>query len=367
MDTDVFIAGGGPAGLAAAIAARRKGFRVTLADGRRPPIDKACGEGLGPDAIAAAAALGITIPHDSAFVVRGVRFLGSGGNAEARFRSGVALGVRRTVLHQELLRYAETNGVTLLWGTPVTALAGNEITLTSGKLRAKWIVGADGERSRVRVWAGLEGRLLRRARFAFRKHYRIAPWTDLIEMHWEKRFQAYVTPVGSDEVGIACASYDSRLRVGQAVAAFPELERRLSRAELRSSERGALSCSRHLAAVHKGPVALVGDASGSVDVITGQGLGIAFQQAAALAEAMECGDLALYQAAHRRIVRHPAFNAAVLLAMDRWPWLGMRTRAALSRRPELFEKMLALHVGDTRHLWDRPATFARLGWNVLLG
>jgi len=35
----------GPAGLAAAIAARMKGFDVTVADGAKPPIDKACGEG----------------------------------------------------------------------------------------------------------------------------------------------------------------------------------------------------------------------------------------------------------------------------------------------------------------------------------
>jgi 2-polyprenyl-6-methoxyphenol hydroxylase-like FAD-dependent oxidoreductase len=37
-ETDVFIIGGGPAGLAAAIAASRKGFSVTVADGAEPPI-----------------------------------------------------------------------------------------------------------------------------------------------------------------------------------------------------------------------------------------------------------------------------------------------------------------------------------------
>jgi flavin-dependent dehydrogenase len=48
-------------------------------------------------------------------------------------------------------------------------------------------------------------------------------------------------------------------------------------------------------------VALVGDASGSVDAITGEGLCLLFQQAVALAAALEAGDLALYQAEHRRI------------------------------------------------------------------
>ena len=63
FDTDVFISGGGPAGLATAIAARSEGFRVTLADASRPPIDKACGEGLMPEALAAASQIGIHIPQ----------------------------------------------------------------------------------------------------------------------------------------------------------------------------------------------------------------------------------------------------------------------------------------------------------------
>ena len=52
MIPDVFVIGGGPVGLAAAIAARRKGFSVALADGCEPPIDKACGEGVMPDGLA---------------------------------------------------------------------------------------------------------------------------------------------------------------------------------------------------------------------------------------------------------------------------------------------------------------------------
>ena len=56
---DALIVGGGPAGLAAAIALRQKGLDVLVADALRPPIDKACGEGLMPDAQRDLAALGI--------------------------------------------------------------------------------------------------------------------------------------------------------------------------------------------------------------------------------------------------------------------------------------------------------------------
>ena len=43
---DVFVVGGGPAGLVTAIAARQQGFSVMVADGSDHPIDKPCGEGL---------------------------------------------------------------------------------------------------------------------------------------------------------------------------------------------------------------------------------------------------------------------------------------------------------------------------------
>src|SRR5207245_4735336 len=76
--TDVFVIGGGPAGLAAAIAARQQGFRVCVADGAQPPLDKACGEGLMPDGLPALEQLGIVVKPDDSHPFSGVRFLSLG-------------------------------------------------------------------------------------------------------------------------------------------------------------------------------------------------------------------------------------------------------------------------------------------------
>ena len=70
---DVLVVGGGPAGLATAIAARRKGLSVVIADGTVPPIDKSCGEGLMPDGVELLHHLGITIPEAEAYPFRGIR------------------------------------------------------------------------------------------------------------------------------------------------------------------------------------------------------------------------------------------------------------------------------------------------------
>src|SRR5207253_2995692 len=71
--TDVFVIGGGPAGLAAAIAARKRGFEVVVADGAQPPIDKACGEGVMPDGVAALARLGVAATINHGFPFHGIR------------------------------------------------------------------------------------------------------------------------------------------------------------------------------------------------------------------------------------------------------------------------------------------------------
>ena len=128
-DFDVFVIGGGPAGLAAAIAAAQRGLRVAVADAWGPGIDKACGEGLMPDSVEALGALGVTIPPEAGHPFPGLRFLGSGVAVDARFPSGTGLGVRRTVLHDLLSVEAARSGVEMLWKTRVVGLkAGHLMT-----------------------------------------------------------------------------------------------------------------------------------------------------------------------------------------------------------------------------------------------
>jgi len=335
FQSDVFVCGGGPAGLAAAIAARRKGFSVTLADGAHAPIDKACGEGLMPDGLLAAEQLGVTFPSEESSPFRGIRFLSKGTSATGNFRKRTGLSIRRTVLHETLADHAERAGVKLLWGTPVTSL---------DQIRARWIVGADGENSRVRTWSGLEPSTPRRTRFGFRRHYRIAPWSDYVEVYWGSGFQLFLGAVAHDQICLTVVSSDPHLRVDQALAHFPDLRDRLSGVESLSAERGAITVTRKLPRVARGSVALIGDASGSVDAVTGAGVSLAFQQALALADALADDRLADYETAHRRIMRPRRIMADALLAMDRWPKLGQRARQALSRGPWLFEHLLALHV-----------------------
>src|SRR5580692_12086586 len=100
--TEVLVIGGGPAGLAAAIAARMKGFEVTVVDGTKPPIDKACGEGLMPSTVSALRALGVEIGPADGQALRGVCFKDEESSVEANFSGSRGFGLRRTTLHQKM-------------------------------------------------------------------------------------------------------------------------------------------------------------------------------------------------------------------------------------------------------------------------
>jgi flavin-dependent dehydrogenase len=364
FDTDVFVIGGGPAGIAAAMAVRSRGLRVMIADGSRPPTDKACGEGLMPDSIAAAARIGIRLPEDAGFRFRGIRFLGEGHAVAGDFPHGYGLGLRRTILHQELVDQASQAGVEMLWQTPVTGIAANAVHLNGRSVSTGWIIGADGSGSLVRRWAGLDRFSRDSRRFAYRRHFGRAPWTEFMEIYWGEACQIYITPVAAKEVCVALIARTPEVRLDEALVRFPLLARHLDGVPAASSERGAVTATARLKAVARGNVALVGDASGSVDAITGEGLCQAFQQSAALADAIAAGDLSTYAKVHRRIAFRPAFMADMMLSMDRWPVVRRRALGAMAGHPQCFANMLAGHVGSLNPAQLLQSTLL-LGWQMI--
>ena len=66
----------------------------------------------------------------------------------------------------------------------------------------------------------------------------------MVETYWAHGVQAFVTPVGENEVGVAVLTSDSHLRYQDALQLFPELTARLQSAVATSNVRGAVTASR---------------------------------------------------------------------------------------------------------------------------
>jgi len=116
--------------------------------------------------------------------------------------------------------------------------------------------------------------------------------------------------------------------------------------------------------IYRDNVVLIGDASGGVDAITGDGICLSFHQAFALANALKTNDLRYYQKAHRRLSRIPTWLGFHLLSMDGRPWLRRRVLSTLSKNPQLFARLLSAHIGEAS-LLDCVKAGAALGMRLL--
>ena len=359
---DVLVVGGGPVGLAVGIRCALAGLSVTVAEPRAAPVDKACGEGVMPAAVRRLAALGVT---PDGHPLRGIRYLDAAHRADAPFRHGDGLGVRRTVLHAALAARAAALGIPVL-PVRVTAFERHADHVTAAGVAARYLVAADGLHSTIRrvlerEWPPLAGRGSRSPvpRYGLRRHFRVAPWTDLVEVHWTPRSEAYVTPVSDDVVGIGLlfgrprrdapaeaatggdgTRDDSGGDFAARLAAFPALRDHLGGAPPASEVRGAGPLRQDVRRRVYGRVLLVGDASGYVDALTGEGIGVGLAQAEALAGCLAAGRPADYERAWRR-ASGPAwrFTAGLLWSRNQ-SFLAPRIVPAAQRLPWLFDALV---------------------------
>jgi len=115
-----------------------------------------------------------------------------------------------------------------------------------------------------------------------------------------------------------------------------------------------------------GNVALIGEASGCIDAVTGEGMTLAFRQAVELGQAVASGDLRSYAAAHRKIGRLPKMLGKAMLMMDSNAAFRRRAMKALANEPGIFSRLLALHLGEESAFRFGISGAAALGWQLLI-
>ena len=324
------VAGGvGPVGLATALYAARAGLDVAVVEPRDGVIDKACGEGLMPGAVAALSDLGVPLVGHP---IEGIRYLDGTRTAEATFRHGPGRGVRRTTLHRALREAVLGAGVRT--GAARRRRDRGPRRPPARRRRAtRYLVAADGLHSPIRRMLGLDAPVGGPSRYGQRCHVAVAPWTSFVEVHWSPSAEAYVTPVGPDR---------GRRRAHRRTPPARRPARRLPAAGAAPRRAPGGAGARRRAAAAAGastgrrPVLLAGDASGYVDALTGEGIALGLAHARAAVAAVHAGEPRRYEREWRRLGWRHELLTHGLLAATRHRGLRTRVVPAASVLPGVF-------------------------------
>ena len=354
---DLVVVGGGPAGLGLAAAAAGGGLDVLLVERRRFPVDQACGEGLLPAGLRALERLGAAarIDGSEASPISAIRWVDPAGPAlSVALPAPGGLGVRRSALSAALRAVAGEAGVQFLEAEALHHRRGRaevELLTTSGPAAGRLLAAADGRASPIRLREGLDGRRGGSDRFGVRRHLALPGWGSEVEVHLGQGVEAYVTPAGAGRVGVAFL-FEGAAPGGwpALLAGFPDLSARLRGAEPLSEDRGAGPLVRRARARVKDRLVLLGDAAGSVDPLSGEGVSLALagalELAALLPGALAAGAgreaLLPWEAAWGRGHRQAAAWTALLRQLSRRPWLRRRLMALGAARPQPLARLVAL-------------------------
>jgi 2-polyprenyl-6-methoxyphenol hydroxylase-like FAD-dependent oxidoreductase len=363
---DVAVVGGGPAGLGVAIECARRGLSVVVAEQHPQLPDKACGEGIMPSGVRVLESLGVRArlsPNDSA-PLAGVSYVDSKGRFARGRLPSLGLAVRRTALVEAMCAVARAEGAEIRLGCRVLSYrrAPNEVCLATsqGWLAARVLVAADGLTSHLRHAEGLDVPCRGERRFGLRRHFACPPWSSSIEIHLADDAEAYVTPVSDRCVGVAFLwsepwhadrfeATTGRARWTRLATKFPALAERLGEALAVSEIRGAGPLRQRSRARVADRFALVGDAAGYVDAITGEGIALALSSASALARALPDAlvrgatraSLAGYEREASHLFRRYALFTRSVLGMVERPALRRSALSVFRRAPGLFDMALS--------------------------
>ncbi len=400
-DCDVLVLGAGPAGASLAVHLARAGLSVVLADKKAFPRPKPCGEFLSPECRPYLRELGIddSLLRAGTRLVTGMElhrgrrcapghFVALGGSGHG----GAGYAVRREVLDLQILeaararpevRWLERHDFRALLRAADGRIQGAVLAApdrSAVTIRAGHVVGADGVHSRTAAQLGVQRPLRWLDRLALIGRFHGVPARAAAEVHFVDG--GYFAATTVDDGTFHCNLVCDRARVRQwpdsldafvaaRLEAAPLLAERLRHAERVGPWRGTGPLAFRTTRQTQPGLALVGDACGYVDPLTGEGIYFALHGARTLATALTAATqdphraaaaLRGYARARQREVGPRLLLTKVLQRSLRWPALVDACMHLLATSPRLCDLLVTM-TGDCVHPRDllRPSFWRAFG------
>ena len=363
-EIEILVVGGGPAGATAALLLARSGIEVCLVERRREYQGKVCGEFVSAEGVAVLRRLGILerLLSRGALPITHTRIHSASGDAFdstlPRSAGEGGIGISRRLLDEALLADAAAAGARIFRGARLSGLSrvasrwvarvhreGSTATLS-----ARVVLGAGGRNSKVAELAGLAG-TLPNVGMGLQNHFlRLSPSDERVNLFLLRGGYAGLAPV---EQGRWCLG--ALLFRSAAANPFTDLTASLATTSGARAILASLGDRLDQGATHpirigmRRPTTtgllLAGDAAGSVDPFSGQGIALALMGGEAAAESIlgilrgresparlgyrdflrrEVGSRLMVTALLRRILERPGLAQACVSAFRRHPILASR-------------------------------------------
>jgi geranylgeranyl reductase family protein len=382
-DADVIVVGAGPSGSTAAYYLAQAGLNVLLIEKSRFPRDKVCGDGLTPRAVKSLVAMGVDVSEEAGWLRnKGLRVIGGGMRLELDWPElsswpGYGLVRTRASLDEQLARRAQAAGAKLLEGTTVTGpvlddsgrIVGVETTSetdekskarsrsdnterahgSSVTYRARVVVAADGNSSRLSIAMGLRKRDDRPMGVAVRTYYTsprheddyLESWLDL----WDGRRLLpgygwiFGMGDGTSNVGLgllntsdAFGKTDYRELLKRWLRSMPEEWGYVEENRTEPVRGAALPMGFNRTPQYHNGLVLAGDAAGMVNPFNGEGIAYAMESGELLARVVSQALARPTRAETERVLR--SYPEELQTAYGRYYTLG-RVFVELIGRPKL--------------------------------
>ena len=382
-DADVIVVGAGPSGSTAAYYLAQAGLDVLLIEKSRFPRDKVCGDGLTPRAVKSLVAMGVDVSEEAGWLRnKGLRVIGGGMRLELDWPElsswpGYGLVRPRSSLDEQLARRAQAAGAKLLEGTTVTApvldadgrIAGVETTTETGEnaksksrfdnaerahgdsvtYRARVVVAADGNSSRLSVAMGLRKRDDRPMGVAVRTYYTsprhkddyLESWLDLWDGDRLLPGYGWIFGMGdgTSNVGLgmlntskAFGHTDYRALLKRWLTSMPEEWGYTEENRTEPVRGAALPMGLNRTPQYHRGLLLAGDAAGMVNPFNGEGIAYAMESSEILARVVTQALARPTRAERERVLA--GYAGELQAAYGRYYALG-RVFVQLIGRPQL--------------------------------
>jgi menaquinone-9 beta-reductase len=395
LTCDVLVVGAGPAGSAAAASLARAGHDVLLVESHAHPRPKACAEYASPRIAEELSLLGLADEawRPGALPVRGMRVIRGPDAVEMTYHDAggprPAWGLDRERFDHALAAHAAASGARLMERTALDdvhwrggqdasggRVTGASLRTAGGRLtvRCRWLIGADGARSRTARALSVDLGVGRPRRLGLVTHFEGVPGlVDHGEMHVAGNYYVGLAPLSGERLNVGMAlpmngnRHSAEQRFAAAIDGLPAVQDRLRDSRRLTPIRGASPIGHRVRSTAGRGWMLIGDAAGFIDPFTGEGIFRALRSARAAAEALgagtEDGAAARYRAARREaFAAKDALTWTIQGMLAAPPVMGYALRR-LAARPQLAER-LGSALGDLRPASDAvsPLFLAQVLW-----